>query len=259
MKNDTVNELFEALRETCKGQFGFEPNRISENMHYMGLLGPGKHRFRDSLSHSEIHLTLKPLEAQLHESGVPGDPDWPEELKAEYRKSDDVVQNEHDEESRKVAFARQSALWLRNREYLRSLFRDDPTYQPGGPTPRDAATSLLEQLAAAADADFVRFSDGLGTADIPTLASRLLAPYFAECRDEMWNQIRSNPLYAELEKVCLTLSSPDAAAQPAAEERARELATSIREALPRYLATLNSHGIFVEMLIRDAMPRRAKK
>jgi hypothetical protein len=254
MEEDTVNGLFEALRETCQRQFGFEPNRISANMEYMGPLGAGQHRFRDTLSKSEIHLTLKPLEARLHERGLPDEPDWPEQLKAEYRKSDDSVHAEHDDESRKTAFARQSALWVRNRNYLRSLFLDDPTYQPGGPTHMTAATALLEKLAGAGDADFVQFSEGLGTTDVSELASRLLSACHDERKDEMWNQVRGGEQYAQLQKVCATLASSKGAAAAKAEKQARELAAAIRDALPRHLASINSPSIFVEMLIWDAMP-----
>ena len=36
MAQQETDKLFELLRTACQQQFAFEPNRISEHMHYMG-------------------------------------------------------------------------------------------------------------------------------------------------------------------------------------------------------------------------------
>ncbi|WP_274644210.1 hypothetical protein [Pseudomonas serbica] len=91
-----IEALFVVLQEACKEQFGFAPERIKENLQYLGTVGDSSlldaitgelnanavHRFSDRVWGAEIQLSLNPVNATLFER--PPMMPWPEKLLAKF-------------------------------------------------------------------------------------------------------------------------------------------------------------------------------
>jgi hypothetical protein len=236
-----VDVLFEMLQEACGKQFGFASERISDNLQYMGPLHDGQHRFRDTLSHAEIHLTLNPLSAALFER--PGQPelDWSESLLTEYRKSDDQLQVEHDARLANIRLTLESPLWATHGAYIRSLFPEQPN-QVTGTEPFIGAYNLVGELLGQADPEFVAFSKRMGTPDVQELTFYLIDVYKLEIEDQIWAAIKENPKLKAIVKVTdevlLGVSSAD--------KEAKRLAREIEEALPSHL---QGEGVASQIII----------
>lgn len=176
-----MNELFETLRAACARQFRFNPRRITAGMRYVGTEGHGKdlvHVFRDAGTHSQI--VLASTFATLREKH--GDkPHWSEAEKAHYQSSDAEIDAELAARQAELEFTRHSSLYQDHREELLAHYTDWPGYQPGGPTPREAARSLITRLAAAQDGRLAAFVEHMGSSDTEHLVHLLLAP----CRGEI--------------------------------------------------------------------------
>jgi hypothetical protein len=178
-----INALLEVLRAACSRQFGFNPRRISAGMRYSGSEGQGTnlvHVFRDTHTHSQIEL--KGTFATLREHH--GDkPHWTEAEKSHYRNTDAEIDAEIAAKSAKLAFIRNCALYLDHREQLLSHYKDWHAYQAGGPTPREAARTLIVALTAAHDARLAEFAEHLQTNDLEELTHLLLTPCHIEIEE----------------------------------------------------------------------------
>lgn len=252
MSMDTgyVNSLFEALQAACLTQHGFQPGRVSENLHYMQEIKPGVHRFRDTVCHAEIHLSLNPPNAVLHERSKKN-PDWIPELINNYRKTDEQIKAALDEQDAKEAYVQKSVLWRTHGAYIRSLYRDDPTYVESDVTPADGALALVEKLLAAADADLLDVSKRVGATHPIELTRWLLSPYGRENRTQMWAIVFADPRFQALKEMAPQLLEEQR--NDSAEKAAKALAEGMIDALPRHLRGLQSRYIFIEMLIREAV------
>ncbi|MBI6727113.1 hypothetical protein YA0089_26225 [Pseudomonas viridiflava] len=263
MSQQETDKLFELLRTACQQQFAFEPNRISENMHYMGRMSATKHRFRDSLSHSEIHLMVQPNadappHAVLFERGTDADGDWPESFKASYRKTDDEIQAAREALQSKEQYVRHSAIWAEHAPYLRSLFREHPTYAgDAGPTPRDGAEELARRLLTEGGLAFAEFAKRLESDSPAALGHWLLTAYSTESTEQMEHLVRSDARYPQLISAAGVLAEKQAVSKwgedQAEYEAAGKIAEGIINDLPRHLRSINSTNIFIERLIRMAL------
>lgn len=175
-----IKELFATLSAACARQFGFNPRRVAAGMRYAGTEGHGKdivHVFRDAGTHSQI--VLKNTFATLRETH--GDkPHWSEAEKAGYRQTDAEIDAEIAARQAELEFTRHCALYQAHREQLLSHYKQWPGYQPGGPTPREAARALVDALAEAHDARLAVFAEHMGSSDPEHLAHLLLAPCHLE-------------------------------------------------------------------------------
>ena len=250
MNTDHVNSLFEALQTACQTQHGFQPGRVSENMHYMQEIKRGVHRFRDTLCHAEIRLSLNPLNAVLHERSKK-DVDWTPTLINDYRKTDEQIRAALDDQEAKEAYVQNSALWKTHGAYIRSLYRDDPTYIESDVTPADGALALAEKLLATADADLMDVSKRVGATHPIELTRWLLSPYDRENRTQMWTMVFADPRFEALKEMAPQLLEDKR--NDSAEQTAKALAEGIIDDLPRHLRGLQSRYIFIEMLIREAI------
>jgi len=171
-----INELFDVLRAACSRQFGFNPRQITAGMRYVGTEGQAKdlvHVFRDAGTHSQV--VLKGTFASLREKH--GDkPHWSEAEKARYQQSDAEIDAEAAARQAEVEFTRHCALYQDHRQHLLSHYKAWPSYQAGGPNPREAARALISALAAANDARLMAFAEHMGSHDPEHLAHLLLAP-----------------------------------------------------------------------------------
>ena len=178
-----INALLDILSAACSRQFGFNPRRISAGMRYSGTEGHGAsqvHIFRDTHSNSQIELkgTFATLRQQHGDK-----PHWTETEMSHYRNTDAEIDADIAAKNAKLAFIRNCALYLEHREQLLSLYKDWPTHQPGGPTPREAARTLIVALTAAHDARLADFAEQMRTNDLEQLAHLLLAPCHLEIEE----------------------------------------------------------------------------
>ena len=89
-KPSSPQELFTALRNACKEQFGFNPELVSKRMRYLGRCGPGVYRFEDTGTHSAIKLEWPSRKALLiRRKGCKKF--WSAEEVAAYRMSDELL------------------------------------------------------------------------------------------------------------------------------------------------------------------------
>jgi hypothetical protein len=225
--NLRVDELFEILQKVCAEQFGFVPERILDNLHYIGPLSGDRHAFRDSMSLAEIHLTLNPVSATLFER--PGaELDWSQELRDSYYKTDDQLDAEHAVWDENIRETLKSPLWATHGAYIRSLIPNHPTYVHRNLEPQLGAYKLITQLLEQADPDAVAFSERMGTTDVQELSFYLLEVYQREMAVEVWAAIKSHPntksIVKAVEENLLDYNKPGS--------QARRLASEIAEALP---------------------------
>lgn len=175
-----TNEFFDTLRAGCARQFGFNPRRITAGVRYVGTEGHGKdlvHIFRDAGTHSQI--VLKGTFATLRESQGEK-PHWTEAEKAHYKSTDAEIDAELMAKQAELDFTRNSPLYQDHRERLLSHYKDSPSYQPGGPNPREAARALIVALTEVHDARLMAFAEHMHTQDPEHLAHLLLAPCHLE-------------------------------------------------------------------------------
>jgi hypothetical protein len=250
MDTDHVNSLFEALQSACQTQHGFQPGRVSENMHYMQEIKPGVHRFRDTLCHAEIRLSLNPPNAVLHERSKKN-VDWTPTLINDYRKTDEQIRAALDDQDAKEAYVQNSALWQTHGAYIRSLYRDDPTYVESDVTPIAGALALVYKLLASADGDLLDVSKRVSSINPNALAHWLISPYSREKRAQMWTIVFADPRFEALKEMAPQLLAEQR--NDSAEKAAKALAEGIIDDLPRHLRGLQSRYIFIDMLIRKAV------
>lgn len=251
-----INRLFEQLRDACEAQFGFVPNRVSDNVEYMGRLRNRKHRFRDTLSKSEIHMRVsgEKVTVELHERLIHPDGDWTDEIIQAYKVSDEAVQAELDQAERSKHFAAQSALWLMHGDYLKSLYRDHPTYQDGGPTPMKGVEDLLSNPEVQQSDAYLEFSTHYNGQN---LARHLLSAYEFERKEAVAQLVKVNPHYPELLEAvkAMTLNKGSDAFDEDLFDNAVDVAIRIIDMIPRYLHT-NSHkmqAVAVVLGVRDSL------
>jgi hypothetical protein len=175
-----INELFDTLRAACSRQFGFNPRRVAAEMRYVGKEGHGNdlvHVFRDARTHSQV--TLKGTFATLRETH--GDkPHWTEAEKAHYKNTDAQIDAEIAARQAELDFTRACPLYQDHREQLLSHYKDWPGHQAGGPSPREAARTLIDTLSEAKDPRLAAFAEHMGSTDPEHLAHLLLAPCHLE-------------------------------------------------------------------------------
>lgn len=200
----TTDELFMMLRDACQAQFGFNPTQVSAGMHYMGPHGKGRYRFRDTGAHSQIILDTAKREATLVKK-YEGQVYWDDAEIAYYRQTDAEIRSALASEEAKALAARTSPLFLKHASYLRTLFRDHPSYQEGGPIPLEGAKQLIQAALDAGDPDFQSFVEAIGTRDVDSLTHWLLNPVSDELQDMTYERIRANPKYAEALQLLLAL------------------------------------------------------
>lgn len=180
MSTAKTNELFDTLRAACTRQFGFNPRRITEGMRYVGKEEHGKdivHIFRDAGTHSQI--ALKNTFATLREKH--GDkPHWTESEQARYKNTDAEIDAEIAAKQAELDFTRNCPLYQDHRAQLLSCYKNSPSYQPGGPNPREAARTLIVSLADAYDSRLAAFAEHMHSNDPEHLAHLLLAPCHLE-------------------------------------------------------------------------------
>ena len=176
-----VNELFDILRAACARQLAFNPRQITARMRYVGTEGHAKdivHVFRAERTHSQI--VLKGTFATLREKH--GDkPQWTEEEKALFRKTDAEIDREDAARQAELDFTRNCPLYLDHRQQLLSHYKASPNFQAGSGNPREAALALINTLAEAHDARLAAYAEHMGSNDPEHLAHLLLAP----CRLEL--------------------------------------------------------------------------
>jgi hypothetical protein len=200
----STDDLFRMLREACQAQFGFNPTQVSAGMRYMGPHGKSRYRFRDTGTHSEVILDAAKREATLVKENE-GRDYWDDAEMAYYRQSDAEIRSARDGEETKALAARTSPLFLKHAAYLRTLFRDHPSYQDGGPTPMEGAKQLIQAALDAGDPDVQSFAGAIGTRDANSLTHWLLHPVSEELQDMTYERIRANPKYAEALQLLLAL------------------------------------------------------
>jgi hypothetical protein len=175
-----IDDLFDTLRAACARQFGFNPRRVTEGMRYVGKEGHGKdlvHVFKDVRTHSQI--ALKNTFVTLREKQ--GDkPHWTETEKARYKNTDAEIDAEIAAIQAALEYTRNCPLYQDHRETLLSHYKDWPSYQAGGPNPREAAKALIDTLAAAHDSRLAAFAEHMQSNDPEHLAHLLLAPCHLE-------------------------------------------------------------------------------
>ncbi|MEO8103734.1 MAG: hypothetical protein ABI790_14525 [Betaproteobacteria bacterium] len=175
-----INALLDTLKAACIRQFRFNPRRVAAGMRYVRSEGHGAnlvHVFRDSHTHSQIELkmTMATLR-ETHEDKA----HWSDAEKARYRHTDAEMDAEIAARKAELEFTQQCALYRDHREQLLSRYKDWPTYQPGGPTAREAARTLIGALSDANDPRLTAFAEHLHTSDPEELTHLLLAPCHLE-------------------------------------------------------------------------------
>ena len=178
-----VAALLETLQAACKRQFRFNPRRVAASMRYVSTTGQAAnlvHVFRDSHSHSQIELKLTMATLREHAGDDTHKPHWTETEKTRYRHTDAEIDAEIAAKQAAFDYTKNCALYLDHREQLLSHYKSWPSYQPGGPTAREAARELITALTAANDVRLVEFAAQLHTNDGEELAHLLLAPCHIE-------------------------------------------------------------------------------
>lgn len=249
-----INRLFEQLRDACEAQFGFVPNRVSDNVEYMGRLPGKKHRFRDTLTKSEIHMkvTGEIVSVELHERLIHPEGDWTDEVIKTYKVSDEAVRSELYQAEQDKRYAAKSALWAWHGDYLKSLYHQHPTYKEGGPTPNEGIRLLLSDPDVQQSGAYLEFSDHYSGQD---LARHLLSAYGFECKEAMSKLVKVNPHYPDLLEAVKAMVSDKEGDEfnETLFDNAVEIAIRVIDMIPRYLHT-NSHrmqAIAVVFGVRD--------
>ena len=175
-----INALLDTLKAACSRQFGFNPQRVAAGMRYTGTEGHGPnlvHVFRDSHTHSQIELklTMATLRERHGEK-----PHWTEAEKARYRHSDAEIAAEVAAKKAALDYTCACALYRDHREQLLAHYKGWPTYQPGGPSAREAARALIVALTESNDVRLAEFVAHMRTSDIEALTHLLLAPCHIE-------------------------------------------------------------------------------
>lgn len=227
----TADELLKILQEACAKQFGFAPDRVLNDLEYMGVLPGDRHGFRDKNVHLQIHLRLNPTDAILF--GLPGQsaPGWPEDMLEMYGKTDDQLHAEYVAREENLALTLKSPLWATHGAYIRSLIPDHPTYVDRKLQPQLGAYNLVDALIAKADPDILDFSKRMGTTDVQELSFYLMFVYDRECDVEVLNALKSHPNTKQIVKV--VEESLQDYNKPGSQ--ARRLASEIIETLPAHL------------------------
>ena len=175
-----VKELFDTLCAACSRQFGFNPRQIMAGMRYVGTEGHAKdivHVFRAGRTHSQI--VLKGTFATLREKH--GDkPQWTEEEKAHYRKTDAEIDAEAAARQAELDFTRNCPLYQEHRLHLLSHYKAWPSYQAGRGNPHEAAIALINALAEVHDPRLAAYAEHMGSNEPEHLAHLLLAPCHLE-------------------------------------------------------------------------------
>jgi predicted glycosyl hydrolase (DUF1957 family) len=183
MNQAKINALLDTLKAACSRQFRFNPRRVAAGMRYMSSEGQGAnllHVFRDSHTHSQIELKGTMATLREHRGDDQHKPHWTEAEKARYRHTDAEIDAEIAAKKAELDYTRSCALYRDHREQLLSHYKDWPTYQAGGPTAREAARTLLSDLAAAHDPRLAEFAAHMHTDDAEALTHLLLAPCHLE-------------------------------------------------------------------------------
>ena len=178
-----INALLDTLKAACSRQFRFNPRRVAAGMRYVRTEGHGAslvHVFRDSHTHSQIELKMTMATLREHHEDKAH---WSEAEKARYRHTDAEIDAEIAEKKAEVEFTRQCPLYREHREQLLSHYKDWPTYQPGGPTAREAARALIGTLLDAHDPRIAAFAERMHTDDPEALTHLLLAPCHLEIEE----------------------------------------------------------------------------
>jgi hypothetical protein len=249
-----TDALFVILQEACKAQFGFAPERISDNLQYMGPLTGVSHRFRDHMSHSEIHLSLNPPTATLFQREGEDEPDWPESLLQAYCKSDEQLQAEQEAWDEKLRFALASPLWASYSADIHAMFRDHPTYNGSAPVPRVGAYDLVVELSAKGDLELAAFAEKMGTQDLHELSSYLLKTHHREAELEVWDLVKDHPNIQAIENLIDQVLAGD----KAADKEAGRLSTEMFPLLPQHHLSPTTESLLIVLVMRDRSARKAE-
>lgn len=172
--------LMDTLTAACSRQFLFNPRRVSAGMRYVGTEGQGNnqvHVFRDSHTHSQIELKSTMATLREHHGEKPH---WTDAEKARYRHTDAEIDAEIAAKQALFDYTRDCALYRDHRDALLAHYKNWHGYQPGGPTPREAARALVAKLADAGDPRLAEFAARMQTGDAEELSHLLLAPCHLE-------------------------------------------------------------------------------
>lgn len=183
-----INALLETLKAACSRQFRFNPRRVAAGMRYVSTEGHAPnlvHVFRDSHTHSQIELKLTMATLREHRGDDTHKAHWIEAEKARYRHTDAEIDAEIAAKQATLEFTRSCALYQDHREQLLSHYKSWPTYQPGGPTAREAARALIGALAEAHDPRLAAFAEHMHTDDPEELTHLLLAPCHIEVEERI--------------------------------------------------------------------------
>lgn len=234
-KQYSNNELFEMLMAACQAQFEFNPSQVSAGMRYMGAVGPSKHCFRDTGTHSKIMLDTVTGKAQLV-SNYEGRTYWDDAELEYYCQSDADIKAARSRTDLLKQSAKTAPFFLKHAPYLRTLYRGHPAYQEAQPSPRMGAEMLVRDALYEGDPDIQSFAGAMGSRDVAHLASWLLDPIGDEHEQETFQLIRASAFYGPaLEALRMLLALPDDSpskttriADRAYSDRATELWRSVR-------------------------------
>lgn len=249
MNQRRINELFETLRDLCQQEFGFEPGRVSANLHFMGQISHGKYLFRDSMCHAQIHLTTKPSRVELYERPNGAKPDWTAELIASYRLTDEQVSQDLNLVEANGRNALGSGLWRTHGAYIKSLFRQHPTYVEGQMPPCDAIRALVDRLIDQDDPEVIEFASLLEINDPRWIAHWLTQPYHLSNKEEMWAVVHQHPDFNELVRLAKSVKGKQ---DTRGQDKAEAFAGKIVQSLPGYLRVY-SPRVHSMVLVDEAM------
>lgn len=170
-----VDDLFELLAAGCAKQFNFNLSTMFEQMRHVGDDGCGTHYFCDHSTSAQIALDTTTGKVKLIGNGRW----WDTDQKEEYLLSDTDIKAEEIVRKEREATTERCAFYRAHQDWLLSLDRDSPTYQPDrlGPkqSPFSAVTELLCKLAREKDPGQARFAQQMGTVHVDRLAYLLLS------------------------------------------------------------------------------------
>lgn len=254
-----IDALYDVLEEACKEQFGFAPERVQENLQYMGAAGamdkpvtnledhvsPNVHRFRDLVRGTEIHLSLHPVKATLLESANFIGQGWPEKLQAEYCKTDVQIKAERDARDAKVKYTLESPLWAKIGSFVRTQF-------PGHETSDDGAISgislyrLVEDLAEKGDSDFAAFAEHIGEKKAEELSWYLAMAYQREHELMVWEKVKAHPNIKTISNMLDLIPGSRLAGS-----RVDELAYEVCDSIPEYREESVDKELIVLLVMRN--------
>lgn len=238
-----VEALYEVLKQACKDQYGFAPERISENLQYLGTVGAedqfsstsgepdstAAHRFSDRVFGAEIHLTLNPAIATLFQRPEKNGEDWAKWRLAEYCKTDVQIQTERDAREANIQCTLKSPLWASVGPFVRSQYPTHESYVDGA-IAGVGVYLLVERLAEKVDPELLALSEQIGAKDSEGISWYLQLAYQHEHELSLWEKVKAHPNIKAIDGLLDRLISGDREATDRVVELANEVCDLFREA-----------------------------